>query len=81
MQATCERRAEVGEYYRIAPMMVRRIDACENAERLWRDLAEAYIVPCVRFTERGNPAVAHQFYRAMVNQLKARFPDTSETDP
>ena len=69
MQETVERRAEVAEYYRIAPKIVDRINREPDAASLWRELADSQILPIVRLAQAGRASEAHSRYRQMVHVL------------
>jgi len=73
MMQTAERQAEVEHYYHIAPLIVERIAASGQAHKLWRDVAQRYILPVVRLSEAGNAAGAHQLYREMVEHLSLQW--------
>ena len=73
MQQTPARRAEVGAYYRLAPIIVRRGAAGGDARRIWSSVAERYILPVVDLAEAGDAAGAHAVYREMVDRLARRY--------
>jgi len=73
MQETPDRRAEVEKYYRIAPAIVRRINASPDAAEIWHEVAEQYVLPVVRMAKAGDVAGAHILYRRMVNELRAKW--------
>lgn len=79
MQQSPERRAEVEEYYEIAPLIVASIEACDEADTIWRQLADEYILPVVRLAESGDFPRAHQLYRQMVMTLRQRWMTEDES--
>ena len=74
MQETSARRAQVREYYRIAPGMVRSIDASTHADLVYRSLCSDYILPAVKAILLGKMDFAYSLYCAMVARLKREYP-------
>lgn len=63
----------IGEYYNMAPTIVKRIEKRENREDIYRYLYEAYINPCVRFIEEGRNQECREKYQEMVEMLRTEY--------
>jgi len=75
MQQTPQRRAEVAEYYRIAPKIVRRINARPDASQVYQWLCDQYILPVLAAIRSGNNSEAYSLYRSMVDAVTERYLD------
>ena len=68
-----EGKAEIAEYYAVAPKIVDAIrskaDAAEAFDAIYRELVE----PCVAMIERGENVEAHALYRSYVLRLKKHY--------
>ena len=62
--------ADVTTYYRVAPAIVRAIDARPDAAAIWRIVYEDYLAPIVAMVRAGRDAEAHAAYRTMVADLR-----------
>lgn len=69
MQETEERRAEVAEYYRIAPAIVKRINQESDALTIWREVADTHVKPIVLLAREGEILEAYLKYKIMVCEL------------
>lgn len=69
MQKTQDRRDEVSEYYRIAPEIVKCIDATTDSALIYRHLCDAYLCPALGAIQSKNYQEAYEIYSAMVMSL------------
>ena len=63
----------VKEYYNIAPTIVNRIRRTGEAGKVYAEIWEQYLSPCVRLIEEGKPEACRERYMAMVYDLKGRY--------
>lgn len=73
LEATPEGHALVEEYYNIAPTIVKRMNRQPEHEKLYRELYEDYLLPCVCEIERQEYEACKARYQKMVLELKARY--------
>ncbi len=73
MQETPRRRAEVKEYYEVAPSIVKGIRTLPNPEEIWKGLADKYILPCVMYAYEDKPEKAYLLYKEMFFELKEKY--------
>ncbi len=64
---------EIQEYYRVAPLVVKRIKEQPDALRLFEAIYNELIVPCVAWIEQGENERAHIAYRDYILQLQAQY--------
>lgn len=65
--------AEIAEYYRIAPEIVRRIHASEDCLQILKDLFTNLVRPCVALIEKERNEDAHALYRSITEELKDKY--------
>ena len=63
----------VYEYYRIAPTIVRNIDADTNKNRIYDSISQTYLNPCLRYIESDDMEACKEKYVEMVNALAKRY--------
>ena len=63
----------IGQYYDMAPTIVKRVEKRENKEEIYRYLYDAYISPCIHFIEDGRNQECREKYREMVEMLQAEY--------
>jgi hypothetical protein len=75
MQATPEMRAEIAEYYKIAPEICVKIDGKgeEKAAEKYTSIWENFLKPAFEVLESGDKQKAHDLYKNMVLELKSEF--------
>ena len=61
------------EYYRIAPMIVAKLDQQENSNCIYRSLWETYILPSIACLKKDNLSEAQNIYITMVKRLADQF--------
>ena len=66
-------KAEVDDYYRVAPPICDAIDATDSPREIYEDLYEEYIEPCVAAAKQGDDEACYLKYREMVTMLKAEY--------
>lgn len=71
--STPEGEALVKEYYNIAPTIVNRIAHSETPGKIYEEIWQNYLLPCVNLIEEGKPEVCRKQYMAMVYELKGRY--------
>lgn len=71
--STEEGRALVEEYYDIAPTIVTRINREEEAARIYQEIWDAYLKPCIRYMEQQEWEAGQRCYRDMALDLKGRY--------
>jgi len=60
----------VEEYYNTAPQIVAAVEGLENAEELYKQVYNKYLVPAVQAIEAGNNEMALDIYTKMYNYVK-----------
>ena len=65
--------AVIGQYYDMAPTIVKRVEKKDNREEIYRFLYETYISPCVHFIEEGRNEECREKYQEMVEMLQAEY--------
>lgn len=60
-------------YYEIAPKIVDKINALQNADEIYKSVWKDYLAPCMRALEFGNNLECKRIYVDMVKTLQARF--------
>ncbi len=68
-----EGKAEIAEYYFVAPQIVSAIKRREDATSIFNAIYEKLVMPCVEMIEHGENERAHQLYRNTIRQLQAQF--------
>lgn len=71
--ATPEGEALVEEYYNIAPTIVSRIARSEAPGKVYEEIWQNYLSPCIDFIETGKLEECQERYMAMVYELKGRY--------
>lgn len=64
---------QIEEYYKIAPGIVKKIDAESNRKAIYEGIYWEYIVPCVDNAEKGNYSVTRRVYTDMLDRLKHQY--------
>lgn len=73
LEATPEGHEMVREYYNIAPTIVKRVEKQPDRDRIYRELYENYIGPCIQKIENQEYEACKETYQEMVLELKARY--------
>lgn len=71
--ATKDGREMVEEYYNIAPTIVKRIDRREDSDRIYKDIWNTYLSPCISMIENGENEKCGELYSSMVRKLEAQY--------
>ena len=66
-------RADIEEYYAVAPRIVRGINARPDAESVWSELYERLVLPCVTLIRNGENEAAYRLYKETTLGLKTKF--------
>lgn len=73
LELTPEGHEMVEEYYDIAPTIVKRIEKQEDKDKVYRELYQSYIMPCIQEIERQEYELCRARYQDMVLELKSRY--------
>lgn len=60
-------------YYDVAPTIVKHINRENNCERIYKEIWEKYLSPCIKLIENNENAECELLYETMVYQLKDRY--------
>ena len=60
---------EITRYYRIAPEIVKRINALSNAKEIWNRIYNELVIPSVEFIKSGKNEKAYAHYKAYTLSL------------
>lgn len=63
----------VREYYNIAPTIVKRIDARDDADSVYSAIWKQYLEPCVALAEQGENEACREKYKEMVKKLESEY--------
>ena len=63
----------IAEYYAVAPKIVAAINRLAEPSRLYREIWEIFLEPCLKNIERGRFSDCKKIYVAMVKQLEKIF--------
>lgn len=63
----------VGEYYAIAPEIIATIDKRDDKEKIYKEIWEKYIVPCIKLIELTAYNTCKDLYIQMVRELKNKY--------
>jgi hypothetical protein len=80
MQGTAEMRAEVQEYYEVAPKICDEIEKSgeKNASEKYANIWETSLKPAFEFLNLGNNEKTHELYRKMVLGLRKSYLEKQE---
>lgn len=73
MMETTDRVEKVEEYYRIAPLLVERINENKDCDEIYNHLRNSFILPTVKAVEDGENERAETTYKNMMSWLKKRL--------
>lgn len=65
--------ADIAEYYKRAPKIVKQIDAQANRKDIYETIYSSVIRPCVELIEKGQNSEAYKMYKDMVLKLEQQF--------
>jgi hypothetical protein len=65
--------ADVSEYYRSAPAIVRAIEHERSSRQIYRDIYDNHLVPALAAIDQGDHESAYRIYAQMVGSLRRRF--------
>lgn len=60
-------------YYDIAPTIVKRINRKPDSHEIYYDIWKTYLMPCIRFIEKGENEACRQLYTDMVYDLQNKY--------
>lgn len=63
----------VERYYNIAPTIVRRINREKNADKIYLEIWEKYLRPCIRLIETEQNIECRELYTSMVKELEHKY--------
>ncbi|HPN39205.1 MAG TPA: hypothetical protein PL041_12460, partial [Melioribacteraceae bacterium] len=59
----------IKRYYKIAPKIVNRLNCLPDKNKIYNEIYNKYISPCVKFIEKEKYFKAYKLYSKMVNKL------------
>lgn len=63
----------VREYYDLAPTIVKHIDRQENADEIYKNIWEDWLLPCLRSIEAGENEKCMILYVSMVRDMQKKY--------
>lgn len=69
-------KCEIAHYYHVAPAIVEKIKADDNATVVFEQIYNELVLPCVQMVESSNLTGAHIFYRNYVVSLEKKYLNT-----
>ena len=63
----------IREYYQVAPAIVKKINIRTDAKRIYMEIWDRYLLPCLHYIESGDNVRCKEVYISMVNALKKKF--------
>ena len=63
----------IAEYYSIAPAIVNKINHLPDASKIYDNIREKYLAPCLKLIEQGDNQSCKRLYVEMVTSLKKKF--------
>lgn len=63
----------IERYYLIAPILVNKINQCENSNDVYKDINEKYLSKCYMLIKKKNFVQCKNLYIRMVNDLQLQF--------
>lgn len=73
MKNNLEMKAEVAEYYEIAPKICENISKMENSEDIYESIWQNHLLDAVAAVDAGENEKAHTIYKNMVLELKEKY--------
>lgn len=66
-------KSEIAHYYHVAPTIVERIKTSKESVKVFDQIYNELVSPCVTMIEKCNLSGAHDLYRAKVQELQAEY--------
>lgn len=66
-------KSEIAEYYRTAPQIVEIINNRSDAAKIWEDIFQNMISPCIVFIENQKEEDAYALYKSAFLKLKTEY--------
>lgn len=63
----------VQEYYNLAPTIVKHINKRPDRQKIYADIWETYLEPCMRMIENGENEACRELYIRMVRELQQTY--------
>lgn len=73
MMQSDEGKALVEEYYSIAPGILKVIDMHKEAEDIYDNIYQEYLMPCIHLIEEGDHKACRTLYEEMVRNLQKKY--------
>ena len=73
MKKNPEMKAEVEEYYKIAPVICATINKLENSDEIYDSIRNLYLNDAVKAVDKQELQKAHDIYKKMVLDLKSKY--------
>jgi len=64
---------DINEYYKYTPQIVDAIDKDESREKIYIEIFNKYIEPCIKFIEGGRLKETYSLYKKMFYELKTKY--------
>lgn len=64
---------DVKKYYEIAPQIVKKINSIIDREKIYKNIYDSMISPCIKYIERREYEKAHHHYRMEVIKLNELY--------
>ena len=66
-------KCEIAHYYNVAPVIVERIKASKESAKVFDQIYDELVAPCVKMIEECNLSGARVLYRSKVQELQAQY--------
>ncbi len=63
----------IRKYYMLAPKIVELIDKSQDSDRIYAEINRRYLMPCLKYIERGEMENCKEHYLEMVSWLASRY--------
>lgn len=63
----------IDEYYRTAPVIVKKIDAREEASKIYEQIWKKYLKNCLKYIEDEQFERCRDLYIEMINVMKSQY--------
>ena len=60
----------IKEYYKVAPLIVDRLNINERRDEIYREIWNCYILPCIQFIEQNAYESCRKLYEEKVQKLQ-----------
>lgn len=64
---------DIKHYYLVAPLIVDRISLCSEPQKLWENIYDELVIPCITLIEKGCFHEAYDRYKAYTLALEKKY--------